>query len=89
MYYTSGSSRWCFLGSIINYLPNDIILVRSELKAFADDKMNVAKMMISVFNRVENIVGKGENAGSQHFLLNPQCFLKPSSTRSLKAVIVW
>ena len=23
----------------------------------------------------ENIVGKGENAGDQHFLLFPQCFL--------------
>ena len=23
----------------------------------------------------ENIVGKGENAGNQHFLLVPQCFL--------------
>ena len=23
---------------------------------------------------VENIVGKGENAGNQHFLLFPQCF---------------
>ena len=23
----------------------------------------------------ENIVGKGENAGHQHFLLFPQCFL--------------
>ena len=23
----------------------------------------------------ENIVGKGENAGNQHFLLYPQCFL--------------
>ena len=22
----------------------------------------------------ENIVGKGENAGDQHFLLSPQCF---------------
>ena len=26
--------------------------------------------------RVENIVGKGENAGYQHFLLFPQCFQK-------------
>ena len=26
-------------------------------------------------NPVENIVGKGENAGNQHFLLLPQCFL--------------
>ena len=25
--------------------------------------------------RSENIVGKGENAGDQHFLLFPQCFL--------------
>ena len=24
---------------------------------------------------LENIVGKGENAGNQHFLLLPQCFL--------------
>ena len=26
--------------------------------------------------RVENIVGTGENAGYQHFLLFPQCFQK-------------
>ena len=25
--------------------------------------------MISVFDRAENIVGKGENAGYQHFLI--------------------
>ena len=24
----------------------------------------------------ESIVGKGENAGHQHFLLSPQCFLE-------------
>ena len=28
---------------------------------------------------VENIVGKGENAGYQHFLLFPQCFQKSFS----------
>ena len=28
--------------------------------------------------RVENFVGKGENAGYQHFLLFPKCFLKVS-----------
>ena len=33
-------------------------------------------MLISVFDRVENIVGKGENAGYQHFLLFPPCFQK-------------
>ena len=39
--------------------------------------------------RVENIVGKGENAGYQHFLLFPQCFGKASFSRSLKVGIVW
>ena len=38
-------------------------------------------------NPFEEIAGKGENAGDQHFLLFPQCFLpfqKPSSSGSLK-----
>ena len=34
--------------------------------------------MTSVFDRKENIVGKGENAGYQHFLLFPRCFQKAS-----------
>ena len=34
--------------------------------------------------RVENIVGKGENAGYQHFLLFPQCFQKLSFPELLK-----
>ena len=50
----------------------------TKLKAFADDKINVAQMMISVFDRIENIMGKGENAGYQHFLIFPQCFQKAS-----------
>ena len=48
----------------------------TELKAFADDNLNVAKMAIYLFIWVENTVGKGENAGYQHFLLFPQCFQK-------------
>ena len=28
------------------------------------------------FGRIENVVGKGENAGYQHILLFPQCFQK-------------
>ena len=32
-----------------------------------------------IFERVENIVGKGENAGNQHFFLFPPCFQKPFS----------
>ena len=37
----------------------------------------------------KNIVGKGENAGYQHFLLFPQRFQKTSYTGSLKLGIVW
>ena len=60
-----------------------------KLKAFADSKFNFAKMLISLFDSVENIVGKGENAGYQHFLLFPQCFLKASFSGSLEVGIVW
>ena len=35
-------------------------------------------MIISVFDIVENIIGKGENAGYQHFFLFPQCLEKAS-----------
>ena len=41
-----------------------------------------------VLKMVENIVGKGENAGYKHFLLFPQYFQKTSFSRSLKVGIV-
>ena len=41
------------------------------------------------FDRIENFVGKGENAGYQHFLLFPKCFPKVSDTGSSKFVIMW
>ena len=66
----------------INASQNDSFIDLNKFKAFADDKLNVAKIMISVFDRVENTVGKGENAGYQHFLLFPQYFPKLSSLRS-------
>ena len=40
----------------------------TKFKEFADDKLNAAKIEISVFDRVEGIVGNGENAVYQHFL---------------------
>ena len=46
-------------------------------------------MIISGFDGVENIVGKGENAVCQHFLLFPQCFQKASFPDASKGVIVW
>ena len=41
-------------------------------------------MKISLYDRVENTVGKGENSGFQHFLLFSQCFPKCYSLLSLK-----
>ena len=64
-------SRWLRRG---NQFPDDKNLILFKLKAFANDKINVTQIMISVFDRVENIKGKGENAGYQHFPLFPQCF---------------
>ena len=40
--------------------PNDKILDWTKLKAFADDKLKTASMMISLYDRAENIVREGE-----------------------------
>ena len=48
-----------------------------ESKVLVDDKSIVAKMLISHFERVENIVGKGENAGYQHFSFSHNVFKRP------------
>ena len=42
-----------------------------KFKAFADDKINLTEYFKFVLGTMENIVGKGENAGYQHFLLFP------------------
>ena len=44
----------------INSLPNNKILDVIKLKAFAHDKLNIDRMMISLFDSEENTVGKGE-----------------------------
>ena len=43
-----------------NSLPNNKILARSKLKAFADDKLDVIKIIISLVDRLENTMGNGE-----------------------------
>ena len=60
----------------LNSLPNHRILALTKFKAYVDDKFNVAKILICIFDRAENTVEKGENAGYQHFLLFPQWFWK-------------
>ena len=73
----------------VDPLPNDKILDLSKLKAFTEHNLNVYHKLKFALGRIENIVGKGENAGNQHFLLFPQCFQKPSSLELLKVEIVW
>ena len=60
-----------------------------QFKPFAEDKLNVAKRMISLFDRGENTVGKVEIAGKQHVLLFLQCLPKYSSLALLKDGNVW
>ena len=54
------SLKYC---KLVNSLPNDDFLYWTKFKEFAGDKLKVAQIMISVFDMVENVVGKGENAG--------------------------
>ena len=61
----------------------------TKFNAFADDKINVAKIMVPVSDSVENIVGKGQNVVYHHFLLFPQGFQMVSLSGSLKVGIVW
>ena len=58
-------------------LPNDKILALTKLKAFADDKFNVAKIMISFLDRVEKQCGKRRKCWFSAFSLS-QYFLKSS-----------
>ena len=65
-----------FLGEKLNFFPNHKILGWSKLRAFANVKINVTEKIKFLFGRVRDIVGKGGNAGYQHFLLFPHCFFK-------------
>ena len=57
------------------------------MKAFADNKLIVTQVMISFIEWEENTLGKGENAGYQHFLLFP--VFSKVLLWSLKVGIVW
>ena len=64
----------CFPGAskgviVWEWLNNKIL---DQSKDFADNQINVIYTTDFLLGRVENIVGKGENAGYQHFLLFPQ-----------------
>ena len=54
----------------INSLPNNKTLDVPKLKALVDDKLNVTENLKFALGGVENIVGKGENAGIFSFSHN-------------------
>ena len=60
----------------------------SKLKTLVEDKLNVAEVIGFVSDRLQNIAGKGENAGYQHSILFPQYFQTAFSSGSLKVGIV-
>ena len=54
----------------VNSLQRKIMSDTSKLNAFAGNKINMIMKFKFVFGRVQNIVGKEENTGHQHFLLS-------------------
>ena len=61
----------------------------SKLEEFADDNLKCDENGRKLSKRVENIVGKGEIARYEQFLLFPQCFQKACFPEASKGVIVW
>ena len=86
--YFPGASKGVIVWEWVNPLPNDKISNKSKLEAVADDKINENQKSKFALGRVENIVGKGENAGYQHVLLFPQCFQNVSFPGLFKEEIV-
>ena len=78
-------------GKVLYPLLNVRFLGWSKLKAFADVKINLIQKQKFFLGWVENIVGKGENAGYQHFILFQQCFFLKGFffSGSLKVGFVW
>ena len=62
------------LKHLVNPFPNDRILDMTKLKAFADDKLNVAKMMNHLLNWKENTVGKEKMLVTSNFSFSHSVF---------------
>ena len=58
----------------VNSLPNDKILDFAQIERICRQQNKCDLKTDFCFGRVENIMGKGENAGFQHFLLFRLCF---------------
>ena len=73
------SCKYIFIYILIPFcstFPKRQILDSSKLKELADENSKVNENGGEFSKRVENIVGKGEIARYEQFLLFPQCFQK-------------
>ena len=59
---------------VVHFISKQKIIDCSSLKAFADNKIFVTEKQNFNLEMVGNIVGNGENACHQHFLLFPYFF---------------
>ena len=67
-----------------------ICFILDQSKILSSGKeLSLTKMIITIFDRVENIVGKGEIACTSIFSFFPQCFQKASFPDPSKGVIMW
>ena len=71
-----------------NPLPNDNFLDLTKFKALADDKLNVAKIMISFLTGLKTLWEMETMLVYQHFLLFPHRFQKTSFSGLLKVEII-
>ena len=74
---------------LLNPLPDDKFQTLPNRIKFADDNFKFDENGRKLSKWVENIVGKGEIARYEQFLLFPQCFQKPLFPGASKGVIVW
>ena len=72
------------ISELLNTLPNNKIVDWSKLKAFADRKIDVTEKLKFVLGRLENIVGKGEIACQEQFVLFLTEFSKELNGRQVK-----
>ena len=59
------------------------------MKTFADNIIKVTQNLEFFMEMIKKIVGKGENAGYQHFLLFPLCLHMLPFSILFKVRIVW
>ena len=66
-----------FLHSSLNTLPDGKILDRPKIKTFAGYKINLTERLKFSSVKIENILGKRENAGSTIFSFPQNVFKSP------------